>query len=348
MALSLAALANVHLLGLVLAVLLAAILLKEKETEQPWSLSFFFLFGAGVLLACWQIFPPGNHPMYGDVQLNKWLALEEMKERILTVWVAFCPIPDLAESHFWHTNALVNRSSWLARTAGAGLLLVPAWVFRRRVEFLWAIYILVLAVMILCALKSVNYERFCGFIFLAFLLFLWVSRVRLSKRGEWLLGLMLTLHAIGGIASFVQDWHRPFSDSRAAATFLQSRQPAQEPVVAEYCFGESIQAYLPSSLLYPELPGETFCRWEVFTPAYLEQRRKVFGRAYILSHLARSGVKEAIWIHYKSLQDPDSVYLQAIDGKQFQLSVTPIASFTGGIKLMEQYYLYRVRVSTEQ
>ena len=344
LALTLIGLANAHLLGLVLAFLLAAIYLWEKPGGRSQIPVWGGVVGVGFLLAILQIFPPGNHPMYGDVQPGEWFSIAGIKQWILGIWAAFIPIPSIAEPHFWHTNFFVDRQVALARVGSCALLLAPIWVFWKKKYFLPAFYLLTFAVLLMCALKGVNYERFCGFIWLAFIVFLWISGIRLTPALQGLLGVVLVAQVVGGVWAYSQDWRRPFSDSRATAVYLEDRKDNPLPTAAEYCFGESLQAYLPSGLLYPEFPEETFCRWEIFNPAYLEQRSRQQGKAYIIQHLVRAGVFEAIWVHYRAIPDWQTVYTAEIDGIGYQLQLSPAMEFAAGIKQMEQFYLYQVRI----
>ncbi len=349
LAILLALLANTHLLGLVLAGSLFLLLVVEDIRSNAISSSSrpiatvlsITLVGFGLALV--QIFPPGNHPMFGDVQWTRWFTLEEVRRLVLVFSESLFPIPDVRRPHFWHTNYLENLALPLARVLSIFLACLPILIFRRQLLYLIPIYLVAGAVLLLSALKGVNYERFHGFIYLTAILCLWMSKIGWGwnlKIGMFIIALS---HMTGGILAWANDMSRPFSESKRAATYLQAQFGGQ-PLMAEYCFGEALQSYLERPLLYPEFEGETFCRWEVFDEAYLDTKSKTNVFDLMVMNLMRAELTQAIWVHYRPLELENMPLLREVNGKVFRLFVHHLAEFTENVKQMESFYLYELRV----
>lgn len=335
----LALLANTHLLGFCLSILLCFYIEWKKATPR-WPSLIYLL---GLVLATWQIIPPGDHPMVTGLDWGEMTAWSTIKQVILVFQEAFLPLHDFNRHHFWHTNWLEVQNVDLARWFSLFIALLPLWFFRRQGRAVLLFYGVAGGVILLSALKGVNYERFHGFIYMAFLLLLWLESPNLKlAQNRFLsifLGLVLSIQLLGGLHAYYQDWKYPFSESRRTATHLQSLEDQSIPIIGGYCFGEALQAYLPR-LQYPEHPEESFCRWEIFSPEYLQELQTEDYYTRLLRYFLPLNAPKAILVSHQPLDLSTAPILRQHQGQDYELQFSPLPNFTNNLKQMEAFYLY--------
>lgn len=340
----LALLANTHLLGFCLSLLLCLYVRWKEALSRIYPVSIYLL---GLALATWQIIPPGDHPMVTGLDWNKMTAWPSIKQVILVFQESFFPLHDFNRHHFWHTNWLEQQNIDIARVLSIITAVLPLWFFRKKTRSLLLFYGVVGGVILLSALKGVNYERFHGFIYLSFILLLWLENdeIHLSKRKPLtiFLTLSLSVQLLGAIHAYYQDWKYPFSASHQTATFLQSPEYQELPIIGGYCFGEALQAYLPR-LQYPEQPDESFCRWEIFSPSYLEELQTEEYYSRLLRYFLPYESAAAILISHQPLDLSKTPILRQHKGQNYELQFISLPSYTDNIKQMESFYLYRLQI----
>lgn len=346
LALLFALLANTHLLGFCLSLLLL-LYVPYKKGDAIWGPLLIYLVGLG--LAVLQIIPPGDHPMVTGLDAARLFSWESIKKAILVFNEAFLPVHDFQRHHFWHTNWLETQHIDTARALSILLGLLPLWFFRNRPKSWLVFYGMAGAVLLLSALKGVNYERFHGFLFMTFFLLLWLEYANLqpfqNKKGRVIfVGLMLIVQLVGGLHAYVQDWRFPFSESKNVAQFLQAEEYQGLPVIGGYCFGESLQAYLPQSLHYPEQAGESFCRWEIFDDNYLKELQTEDYYSRLLRYFIPYESPQAILVSHQPLDLSEKPLIRTYNAQPYQLRLDPLPPFTNNLKQMEAYYLYHLQV----
>lgn len=337
----LALLANTHLLGFCLSILLCFYIEWRKATPR-WSVTIYLL---GVALAIWQIIPPGDHPMVTGLDWGKMTSWSTIKQVVLVFQEAFLPLHDFNRHHFWHTNWLEVQSIDLARWISLTIAVLPLWFFRKEGRAVLLFYGVAGGVILLSALKGVNYERFHGFIYMAFLFLLWLEYSNLKwDQNRFLsifLGLVLSVQLLGGVHAYYQDWKHPFSESRRTAAYLESLEDPSIPIIGGYCFGEALQAYLPR-LQYPEHPQESFCRWEIFSPEYLQELQTEDYYTRLLRYFLPLNTPKAILISHQPLDLSTKTILRQHDEQDYELQFSPLPNFTDNLKQMEAFYLYEL------
>ncbi|NRB53246.1 MAG: hypothetical protein HRU41_36660 [Saprospiraceae bacterium] len=337
----LALLANTHLLGFCLSLLLCFYVKWEKPILR-WPLLIYL---AGLVLATLQIIPPGDHPMVTGLDWGKMTSWSTIKQLVLVFQEAFWPLHDFNRHHFWHTNWLEVQSLDFARWISLGMALLPLWFFRKQGRAVLLFYGVAGGVILLSALRGVNYERFHGFIYVAFLLLLWLeySNLKLAQNRSLsiFVGLVLSIQLLGGVHAYYQDWKYPFSESRRTAAYLQSLEDPSIPIIGGYCFGEALQAYLPR-LQYPEHPEESFCRWEIFSPEYLQELTTEDYYTRLLRYFLPLNAPKAILINHQPLDLSTPSILRQHEGSDYELQFTPLPNFTDNLKQMEAFYLYEL------
>lgn len=346
LAIVLALLANTHLLGFCLSLLLLLYIPYKKGRPV---LIPVLIYLSGLILASLQIIPPGDHPMVTGLDAARLFSVESIKQVTLVFNETFLPVHDFGRHHFWHTNWLETQDIDLARGISVLLGLLPFWFFRKRPKSWLVFYGMAGAVLLLSALKGVNYERFHGFLFMTFILLLWLEYADLqpfrnSKGRVVFMGGILVVQLLGGIHAYVQDWRFPFSESKNVAEFLQAEAYQDLPVIGGYCFGESLQAYLPQSLQYPEQAGESFCRWEIFNESYLQELQTEDYYSRLLRYFIPYKSPQAILVSHQPLDLSEEPLVRTHRGQSYQLLLRPLPSFTNNLKQMEAYYLYHLEV----
>ncbi len=337
----LALLANTHLLGFCLSLLLCFYVRWKEVAQRIWPISIYLL---GVALAIGQIIPPGDHPMVTGLDWEKMMAWSSVKQVILVFQEAFFPLHDFNRHHFWHTNWLEVQSIDLARWLSLAIAVLPLWFFRKQGRALLLFYGLSGGVILLSALKGVNYERFHGFIYMGFLLLFWLesSELNLVKNRmlSIFLGLVLSVQWLGGAHAYYEDWKYPFSESRQTATYLRALDDPNIPIIGGYCFGEALQAYLPR-LQYPEHPAESFCRWEIFSPDYLQELQTEDYYTRLLRYFLPLNSPKAILISHQPLDLSATPIIRQYEEQAYELQLTSLPAFTNNLKQMEAFYLYQ-------
>lgn len=343
----LALLANTHLLGFCLSLLLCLYIRWKEAFPRLWLVSIYLL---GLALAIWQIIPPSNHPMVTGLDWGKMTSWSTIKQVILVFQESFLPLHDFNRHHFWHTNWLEVQQLSLARFLSLAIAILPLWFFRKHGKALLLFYGVAGGVILLSALKGVNYERFHGFIFMSFLLLLWLESSELDlTRNRTLsifLGLVLGVQLLGGAHAYYQDWKHPFSESRRTAAYLQSLDDQSLPIIGGYCFGEALQAYLPR-LQYPEHPAESFCRWEIFSPEYLQELQTEEYYTRLLRYFIPFNAPSAILISHQPLDLSSTPIIRLHQGQAYHLHFTPLPPFTNNLKQMEAFYLYQLTLNPQ-
>lgn len=345
-ALLFALLANTHLLGFCLSLLLL-LYVPYKKGDPIWTPLLIYLLGLG--LAVLQIIPPGDHPMVTGLDTARLFSWESIKKAILVFNEAFLPLHDFQRHHFWHTNWLETQDIGLARALSLVLGLLPLWFFRKRPKSWLVFYGMAGAVLLLSTLKGVNYERFHGFLFMTFFLLLWLEYAQLPPfKNNWaritFVGGMLIVQLLGGLHAYVQDWRFPFSESKNVAQFLQAEEYQGLPVIGGYCFGESLQAYLPQSLHYPEQAGESFCRWEIFDENYLKELQTEDYYSRLLRYFIPYESPQAILVSHQALDLNEEPLVRTYKDQRYQLRLRALQPFTQNLKQMEAYYLYHLEM----
>lgn len=255
----LALLANTHLLGLVIAFLLALVQLfdfrRSKQLIDGWRrAAAVILIAAGIAASIYQLWPPADvmPPMAhrGRVEpplLNFSFSIGHLSVITRSLVGAFLPVPEPGP-HFWNSRLVhaplqaagfLSGTPWVMRWAYGTLVVLPAllsvpFLARKTVPGLFYLGAA-------CSLLSVFflvYEgglRHYGFLFLLFIFSLWISsdysENRLaahpfmayfnSTNLNRLVTALLLIHVAAAAVAYHHDLNYDFSSGRKAAAFLQ-------------------------------------------------------------------------------------------------------------------------------
>lgn len=354
----LAILANTHLLGLGMAICFSTFILLDHlgkatsvKKELIWGGSIFFF---GVILSILQILPPINHPLIvTDLTVEKMATPNAMFRVLSIAWESFFPVFDPSNYHFWNTNWVKEKSPVLAVLCSLLIFLMPWWFFSRNRKLLLLFYGMSMIILFLSAFKNVNYARFHGFLFLSFILTIWLAykeqRTDLLEFPKEKIRCLIVIGClivqfIAGIDAFSRDWRYPFSESQRASKFLSEKNNISAPIIAGYCFGESLSAEQNNAITYPEQPRESYCRWQIFDAKYLDNLEQTDFYTRIMDYLVNQ-VEEVLMVNFKPM-GLDSLPIEKIyKNKTYQLGIAPVATFDQSIHPLENYYIYRLNLS---
>ncbi len=255
----LAVMANTHLLGLVIAFLLALVQLvdfraSKKALDGRRRILAVFLISAGIAASVYQLWPPADvmPPMAhrGRVEpplLNFSFSIGHLSVLTRSLVGAFLPLPEPG-LHFWNSRwvhsplqaaGFLSGTQWTIRWAYGTLVVLPAllslpFLARKTIPGMFFLG----AACSLLSLFFLIYEgglRHYGFLFLLFIFTLWISsdysenRLAAHPLMEWFnsknlnrfVTALLWIHVAAAAIAFHYDLKHDFSSGKKVALFLQ-------------------------------------------------------------------------------------------------------------------------------
>jgi hypothetical protein len=279
LALTLALLANVHLLGTVIAGLLLLLLAcdaidlarRDRAGWRVWAslaaaaAGVLFALREGLLAAARM---GSEHVHRGPIEATR------LEGTLSSIVNAYLPVPDLFRRDFWNSSFLeLLPAAWVApiTVALAIVLFALAALALRRSPLLLAIYTAgTLAMLVVFAEKSSGYMRHYGHLAILFIALLWLSARRQQQRhavagaASVVLAVVLVVHLASASFAYGADLVLPFSRSADAARFLASREElADATLVGSIDYSaQPFAAYLRKSIYYPDQQRfGTFMTW---------------------------------------------------------------------------------------
>ncbi|HEX2466249.1 MAG TPA: hypothetical protein VHR17_16625 [Thermoanaerobaculia bacterium] len=279
LALTLALLANVHLLGTVIAGLLFLLLAWDAVALAQQHRAGWRVWGSlaaaagGILLGLSE----------GLLAAARMGAEHVHRAPIDTTWIegtlasivnAYLPLPDIFERTFWNSSFLALVPARWAEIFTVGLAIVlfaSCAAALRRSRILLALYTGgTLAMLVVFAEKSSAYMRHYGHLAILFIAMLWLSASR-DARARALVGpasvtlaVVLALHVGGGAFAYGADLKYPFSRSQDASRFLAAKPELTDATLVgsiDYT-AQPFAAYLGKSIYYPDQQRfGTFMTW---------------------------------------------------------------------------------------
>lgn len=323
----LALLANTNPYAWLIAVAFAGALfleaLGDRELRRRDAALGLLLFGAAAAVAAAQMIPPpdGGYASIWHLDLRAPRAFRVLA----TVARAWLPIPSPAEPNPWNSNLLFLLRNGAVAILAVALIAVAVAVLRRSRPAL-LLYVGGTALLLgFSYLKYLGYARHHGAHFLLLVACLWIAR-----RGNALLGLLLSVHVLAGAWLWTADLRRPFSAAKATAGYLRELRPA---FVIGYpdMYATPVAGYLGRPLFHLETrrPG-SFVLWN-------RERAGAMGFREICRILRR-----------QLRQHPEGFLMVAnraapVCGARMQPE--ELASFQDALLPEERYRIYRIRMS---
>ena len=238
---------------------------------------------------------------------------------------------------FWATDVMVNR--WLL-----GLVPLVLWAYWRAFRGERSLQLLMgLTLGFGVLFADVVYAgrvRHWGIAVVAFLVGLWMQRVRRERAGEptrwgaWTYGLM-GLGALAGVFALVGASLHPFSESKAAADWIRANEPANVALVGQWDLNF---ASVGEQLGRPMYFMECGC---TDTMKLFARERDSYPAAELPDRLRRAmqalRTSDLVMVNFLPMTGET---LTELRGAGF--GVTPLARFVGAEDDHESFYLYKV------
>jgi hypothetical protein len=194
-----------------------------------------------------------------------------IKYALATVWYSYIPIPQIVVS-FWNSNFVtsINELVPLAIT-----LIVSAVAFFYKNIKILAVYLFGTAIMIgFFDIKYFGSLWHWGYLYILFITCAWLlfkehKRQKASKRlklyQQAIIYLLVSLQFIAGGIAVYKDCKYPFSDSKTAASYIESAKLENLPIVGVLDSNtESILGYINKTAYYPQSGSwGSFVIWNV-------------------------------------------------------------------------------------
>lgn len=345
-------LANTHLFGTAIAgALLVTALLEKRFAGQGQRIS-----GAGLLLFVLLLIPvllvvvvPSDHFLF-DYDPDPMFSAKRFGKGGSVLWKGLIPFPDFSSDHPWNSYAIIAASKKWSTPVIALIWILPAFLLTRRWTVLVYFYVTAFCIALFVYFSPLIVGiRHCGFLWLLFVSALWIQEADATTRSIFpakflpraerfrniFLPVLLLVHVIAGVGLYLIDWNRPFSQMKAAASWLQKNRPQQELIVDVQTIGPPLSAELQKSLYYPVIQTKgSFARWNARPYMIPADTLLVRTQRYVVTLPQH----EATMVLSKPL-DAAALTLAAKLG----LQITNVASFTGGMVRPEDNYIYDVK-----
>jgi hypothetical protein len=287
-ALSVALLANAHLITTIIAsALLAHMLLEyfysgeQKNRGQIFFASCIMLLG--IVFALLQVIPPGRE-VHSSFASLPFPFIEQARKVCASPFRGIFNFPNISTYYCWNTNLFTDRYWNLTRIL-LPLPFVIAFILLAKKPF--ALFFFFLSVFGIMLIEYVGLEtdnRQTGFIYLSFITSLWMARYETDspwlngiawltaltgatlKPAKSVLWLILILQVLSGGILYAKDFCQPFSESKETSNFLTENHLQHCFImVSNQSLAPPVSAYLHRSVFHAEADRlGAFCYWNIF------------------------------------------------------------------------------------
>lgn len=283
---------------------------------------------------------------------------------VSSLWKAYVPIPDLFQSNvldFWGSNIIANDFFFvdigritiplghlIAGLSSIGLFVFSIRILIRKPLALIAYIFGTFSILLFNYFIHYGTLRHHGSLFILLITCLWISRYtdrqkvsnqsnkqtrKLDRRyANRFLTIILYIHVIAGIFAYSMDLAYPFSMSRDASRFIESRKLDDLTIVGtEYREVATLSGYLDKKIYYPER--------ESFGSFWTTRERNIGSEDELFE------IVDELLIQSKT--DILLVLTQKLQSNSQDINICPLQEFKGGIVTEEQFYLYLVQKHSE-
>ena len=348
MGVTIAALSNTHLFGLIIAlsfmVVLAFDFFRQQvsqtlRTKRVIGL-LIALFGVGLSPA--QIIPPSDSLMLKGIA-NPIPIADKINRTIVFIVKGFLPIPNFNNYHFWNSN-IFNAYPSALWGISIILFLVPGILFFRQVRAMIFFYAGCLGMAAFFFFIGFSGVRYYGMIYIIFVGASWLrllspnhsTQDNTLKTGpslpqpasfKWTISLLFLIHTCTGLIAYTKDILHPFSESKEVAQYIKKNNLENLPIMTEPFNATGICAYFDKKFFIIQLSDwGTFCRWNI--PSR--------------SLTAEEVVQEALRKASKEKQVCLLIYSSPLENTGNNNRIALLKRFNKGIVRWENFYLYKI------
>ncbi len=241
---------------------------------------------SGVVNSVIQIIPPADSSFETNGLAVGWttgLNIQRLQDSILTIWISYIPIPNFSNHGFWNTNILIpgdDTSTLIGVVSSLGLFVFFLGLFIKKPVALFLYFSGTIGILLFEYFKFIGWMRHYGHLFILLIACLWISSYysqsvssrtarsiftsffRISviasdfykKYRNKFITLLLCTHVVAGTFAFVVDLYEPFSVSKRAARFIQTRHMDNMLIAGTNDYAAStLSGYLDKKIYYPNV-----------------------------------------------------------------------------------------------
>jgi hypothetical protein len=311
----------------------------------------------GVGLCIFQLLPVALQDTGYNIQQNTEKEVISKFDYILTrlkdlayvfrgIWYSYIPIPNFFKYHFWSNNIMTisDSMSFFVMFMSLYLFAFAIFIFIDKPIVLFLYLSATLGIFLFSWLKFLGTLRHHGHLFIILLTCIWISNFfdksynipktlqKLSnsfkKHQKKIITLILLIQMFSGLYAYSMDLIYPFSQSKAAAQFIQQKGLSEEFILGNKDAKVSpISAYIDKKIFYIEYNrlGSFFQNPQ---KKIIKNQSELIDR---INNIIKNNSKKNVLI----LSYPLNV-------KSNLLNITPIGEFSKSIVAEEQYYIYLV------
>jgi hypothetical protein len=276
-----------HLFSLIIALALGGLAIYDyrRNTEAEMPKSTFALvvvvFFAVILYLLWSIQPPSDHFVW-TYDNDQYLSLKRVGKAVSFFFKGLFHFPNITKYNCWNTNLFVDFLQSLSIIPSVFCLVIPAILFHKNRAALWLFYFAGSGIALFIFLSPiVTGARYFGFIFQLLIASLWAmkyfregSSLFGAKVGAWFhklntrfagmfIGSVVIVQVAGGMAMYILDIRRPFSESKNVAEYIAQNSSSTTVIaVSNHTAAPPLSCYLDRKLFYVENNSlQSFCLW---------------------------------------------------------------------------------------
>jgi hypothetical protein len=186
-------------------------------------------------------------------------AAASLKYALGTVWNSYVPIPKLIVN-FWNSNFVTSLNG--IATLAIFLVVAAIAFFYKNIKIL-AVYLFGTAIMIgFFDMKYLGTLRHWGYLYILFVACAWLlfkeqqgqkASKRLKLYQQVVIYFLVSLQFVAGGIAVYKDYKYPFSDAKAAASYIKSAKLENLPIVGVLDYNtETVLGYLNKTAFYPQ------------------------------------------------------------------------------------------------
>lgn len=319
-----------HLLFLIPGVVLFAVFMYKQWPQIEFSIRTLYvvMFAVVLLPAVYWCIPHSGHT-YLQLDESGLFSWSRIESSLHYLTIAFIPIQDMTVDFWWNANWLQNRVDHSLLFALIGLLsfILLAFTLRKNRNSLFFFILSLLGILTFAWLSEMKAVRYTGPIWVSYLVAWWIGgkSFRLDFSG-WTLIILVTIHAIGGVLAWQMELRKPFSQGKAAASYINTEGLEALPIYSfPECAALVTVGYLGQSACYPQTSiCGSYCHWPEIPG---EQQVQVFW--------------ENLNEELKSKNKPVLLLLNRPLPTAYERKVEPLRFFTNAQVYFGDVYLYR-------
>lgn len=270
----LALLANTHLFGLLIAVVLFYLAILRKGGVISKQLKPILGFTLSVLFSIYVILPPFDHPIL-EVSSTE-LTFSHIADGLMLFFKSCFPIPDLYDTHFWNTNLFTSRLKWFVAPFALAAWFIPFLVPWRNKLYLrsWCLvaFILFFLSIYLGLTQSLRYGG-VTLLFLIALIWLDYNSASYNTSYNGFIGILrktvliafVSTQLISSLIFCITEITRPFSGTKLVADYLEANNLNHLPITSDaLCNVIGLRNYLTQPIYLIDIDKTCdYCLWDL-------------------------------------------------------------------------------------